>query len=73
MTPSEAGSDDDHKVAAPGAESSHEGALVSRYKIGPSGSLQIFNVKQDDRGQFTCIVSNAGGIATATAYLTVSG
>ena len=46
---------------------------MSRYKVSPEGSLQIFNARSEDSGLFTCILSNAGGSDSASAYLSVPG
>ena len=42
-----------------------------RFKVAPSGDLQVFNVRHSDAGRYTCRASNTAGYAMAAALLDV--
>lgn len=37
----------------------------------PNGSLSITSIRSSDAGKYDCVATNAGGIITATSYVTV--
>jgi hypothetical protein len=52
-------------------------ASSSRYKVSPSGVLQVFNIRPSDVGAYMCVATLDGtqgaGTDRAVAYVTITG
>ena len=60
-----------------GRNASFSSASSRRYKLSPSGALQVFNIRPEDVGAYMCVATLQGtqgaGKDEAVAYLSLSG